>query len=140
VGKATPWHNAASLPQAAMRSHPIPQRGARRRRRAPGAVVLGVLLAARAARVLAGDDGGGGDDEELARLQSMLGEQTAIATKTKLNRDYVPGMVTVLDGREMEDLGMRTVWEALSLVPGVQAVRGAFSDPSVLVRSVNFIF
>lgn len=49
-------------------------------------------------------------------------------------------MVTVLQGDELEALGVRNVWEALSLVPGVQSVRDVSSSPLLLVRGINFIF
>ena len=49
---------------------------------------------------------------------------TRIATKTKLNADYAPGMVTVLWGEDLEKKGVRTVGEALELAPGI------FLEPS----------
>ena len=36
----------------------------------------------------------------------ILDEETTVATKTKLNSDYVPGMVTVLQGEDLEALGI----------------------------------
>lgn len=78
-------------------------------------------------------------DEE-SELQSLLREETELATRTRMNHDFVPGMVTVLQGTELRTLGVRTVWEALSLVPGVQSVRDLYASPLVLVRGINFIF
>lgn len=49
-------------------------------------------------------------------------------------------MVTVLDGDELESLGIRNVWEALSLVPACRPVRDLYGSPLLLVRGVNFIF
>ncbi|MBF0383560.1 MAG: TonB-dependent receptor [Magnetococcales bacterium] len=63
------------------------------------------------------------DDEELAAfhdLMLVLEEATTIATKTKMNSDYVPGMVTILHGADMEAKGARQVIDALALVPGLQ--------------------
>jgi len=79
------------------------------------------------------------DDEE-SRLLAILAEETAIATKTRLNSDFVPGIVTVLHGDELEALGVETAWEALSLVPGMQAVRDAAGNPNVIVRGLEFPF
>lgn len=59
------------------------------------------------------------ESAELFNLLEILNEQTEIATKTKLNADHVPGMVTVLHGSDLEARGLRTVWEALRLVPGM---------------------
>ena len=57
--------------------------------------------------------------KELEQLLELLQEQTTLATKTRLNSDYVPGMITVLHHDELQNRGVRTVWEALGLVPGV---------------------
>ena len=43
------------------------------------------------------------EDPELAALLAMLDEETEIATKTRMNSDFVPGMVTVLDGGKLAD-------------------------------------
>ena len=47
--------------------------------------------------------------------------------------DYVPGIVTVLHGSDMEAMGARTVWESLNLVPGVEARINAAGRPIVSV-------
>ena len=70
----------------------------------------------------------------------ILDEETTVATKTKLNSDYVPGMVTVLQGSDLESMGIQTVWEALSLVPGVQTSRGSQGEPFATVRGLPFPF
>ncbi|MBF0564602.1 MAG: TonB-dependent receptor [Nitrospirae bacterium] len=44
---------------------------------------------------------------------------TTIATKTKLDADEAPGSITILKGRDLERMGVRTVAEALELIPGV---------------------
>lgn len=71
---------------------------------------------------------------DLERLLSILDEQTEIATKTKLNADYVPGMVTVLHGSSLEAKGVRTVWEALALVPGIEISVETTGHRQVVVR------
>jgi iron complex outermembrane receptor protein len=71
---------------------------------------------------------------ELEDLVAILSEETAVATKTRMNSDFVPGVVTVLHGDELEALGVETAWEALSFVPGILAVRDRVGLPSVLVR------
>ena len=52
-------------------------------------------------------------------LLKVMEETTEIATKTKLNSDFVPGMVTVLNSDQLESLGVSSVLEALNLLPGV---------------------
>ena len=79
-------------------------------------------------------------DADLLDLLKILNEETAVATRTRMNGDFVPGIVTVLHGDEMAALGARTVWDALSLVPGMEAVRDASGLPSVVVRGLQFPF
>lgn len=67
-------------------------------------------------------------------------ESTELATKNRLNADYVPGMVTVLNGRDLDALGMATVWEALTLIPGVMPTRDPRNELSVSVRGFSAPF
>jgi iron complex outermembrane receptor protein len=82
----------------------------------------------------------GDDEQELAQLMNVLQQETAVATKTRMNSDYVPGIVTVLEGEQLEALGFRNVWEALAMVPGIQPVRGQVASPLVVVRGLQFPF
>lgn len=114
------------------------------RSRSRGRVLLGTLLLS---GFLAGGARAGEPSEalqpeasEALELEALLKQETEIATKTRLNHDYVPGMVTILAGDDLELLGFQTVWEALSMVPGVQTVRDAYASPLLLVRGINFIF
>ncbi len=85
--------------------------------------------------------GPGGDDRAaMQELLAVLEEETDVATKTRMNNDYVPGMVTVLHGDQLEALGVRNVLEALSLVPGIQVSRIASGEPTVKVRGMSFPF
>jgi len=80
------------------------------------------------------------EEQELQQLMSVLQEETAVATRTRMNSDYVPGIVTVLQGEELEALGFRFVWDALAMVPGIQPVRGNSASPSTVVRGIQFPF
>jgi outer membrane receptor for ferrienterochelin and colicins len=79
-------------------------------------------------------------DSELAELLSVLDEETTIATKTRLNSDFVPGMVTILNGADMEAIGMPTAFAALSTVPGIQTSRLSGGEPSLIMRGLQFPF
>src|SRR5262249_22794662 len=79
-------------------------------------------------------------EEEEAELLAVLQQETDLATKTRMNSDFVPGIVTILDGDRMRPLGARTVWDAMAYVPGVQAWRDAGGTPVVIVRGVPFPF
>src|SRR5688572_3349271 len=118
-----------------------------RQRRTAGAVRRGgramnahgwlalALAAAFAAPAVAQDEG---DDEEFAELLDVLSEETEVATKTRMNSDYVPGIVTVLDARTLQATGVRTVWDALSFVPGVETWRDNSATPTLSVRGIPF--
>lgn len=81
-----------------------------------------------------------GDQSEMADLLAIIEEQTEIATKSKLNADYVPGMVTVLKGDEMAVRGMRTVAEALGQVVGIDTRIDRLTDPKLVVRGTGEAF
>ena len=94
----------------------------------------------RSALLLAVNSAGEEDRRELKELLAVLDEETAVATKTKMNNDYVPGMVTVLHGEQLEALGVKTVAEALAMVPGIQVARLSTGEPTVKVRGIAFPF
>jgi outer membrane receptor for ferrienterochelin and colicins len=66
-------------------------------------------------------------------LDKMLEEATYIATKTKLNADYVPGTVTVISGEKLKSLGITNLAEqnAFDMIVGFDSstlsLRGAGS-------------
>jgi len=80
------------------------------------------------------------DDKEMQELLQIVQKETAVATKTRLNSDYVPGTVTVLEADEMTALGVRNAGEALGLVPGMQSVSDQAALASVIVRGIDFPF
>jgi len=73
------------------------------------------------------------EDEFLQGLE----EVSEIATKTKLNIDDSPSFVTVLRSDKLLKLGVNDVFEALSLVPGVQLKRESTGVPVVIFRGVS---
>lgn len=77
------------------------------------------------------------ETEELEQLLQLLEEQTTLATKSRLNADYVPGMMTVLHGKDLEKKGARTVWEALAMVPGVELAIEEAGRKQVVIRGVG---
>ncbi len=79
-------------------------------------------------------------DSAVDDLLRILDEESAIATKTKLNIDFVPGMVTVLHGRDLLAKGIHTVYEALSLVPGMELSMSSEGQPQFLVRGLGKTF
>ena len=62
--------------------------------------------------------------------------ETAIATKTNMDANLVPGMVTILAGDDLEERGARTVGEALNFVPGMQFSTGSNGSIRVTMRGI----
>ena len=77
------------------------------------------------------------ESQELEQLLELLQQQTTLATKTRLNADYVPGMMAVLHGSDLESRGVRTVWEALALVPGVELSIEETGRKQVVIRGIG---
>jgi outer membrane receptor for ferrienterochelin and colicins len=101
-----------------------------------GAWRVGLLLLALGATTAAAANEAN-EADELQQLMVLLDEQTEIATKTRLNADFVPGLVTVLRGDELINRGVRTVWEALALVPGIELSIEETGRRQVVVRGVG---
>lgn len=93
----------------------------------------GLLLSA----AVAGSDSA---DAELEAMLEVLAEETELATRTRMNADFVPGIVTVLDGALMRATGARRVEDALALVPGLEPTRDVFGQSLATVRGIPFPF
>ena len=78
------------------------------------------------------------DDE--SELLATLSEETDIASRSKQNADFVPGLVSVLQGDELALLGKRTVLDALTLVPGIEANLDFDGNATLRVRGFDFFF
>lgn len=76
-------------------------------------------------------------EEDLCRTLDYL---TEIATRTRLNADDTPGMVTVLYGDDLENRGIRTVAEAVSLVPGMRLALAGENVWRMVIRGVPRAF
>ena len=85
--------------------------------------------------------GASGEDEQwLQDMLQVMDESTEIATQTRLNADYVHGTVSVLQGRNLEALGVRNVWEALALIPGVIITENGRGELFIGVRGFSAPF
>ncbi len=79
----------------------------------------------------------GAEDDAISGMMQILEQETELATRSRLNADYVPGMVTVLYGKDLEAMGFQLVWEALSLVPGMSTISNSVGEFGVSVRGVG---
>ncbi len=67
-------------------------------------------------------------------ISALLDEVTAIATKTKLNIDYQPSVVSVLHADKLKKVGIRNLHEALGLLPGIETSILHIGWKQVIVR------
>ena len=97
-----------------------------------------VLLASVAATEVRSQDEYG--DAELDELLAILNQQTTLATRTRLNADFVPGMVSVLTSEQLQRRGLRDLWQALDTIPGVRTYRDASGARAISVRGIGDLF
>lgn len=73
----------------------------------------------------------------LQLLQGDMQKYSDIATETKQNVDYMPYVVSVLKNEELTQLGILSLREALSLVPGVDIAVGVVGSKDPVFRGSN---
>lgn len=73
-------------------------------------------------------------------LLQELEQVTQIATHTKLNIDFVPGMVTVLHGEDLIDQGIHSVTQALATVPGIEISLSNEGQTNYVMRGIGKSF
>lgn len=83
------------------------------------------------------DDAEAEIDAEFEWLREEAVVMTEIATRTEMDADLVPGMVTILKGEDLTARGVRTVFEALTLVPGINTLVNAMGERRVSVRGIG---
>lgn len=79
-------------------------------------------------------------DAALQELLMALEQETEIATKTRMNIDFVPGMVSVLYGDDLLAKGVRSAGEAMALIPGVELSLSSDGQTQVFVRGIGTAF
>lgn len=77
------------------------------------------------------------EEAEMAELMALLDTETRVATRNRMNADFVPGMVSVMHGDELKKLGVRNGAEALNLVAGIYVTEGNRGEYRVQVRGVG---
>lgn len=76
------------------------------------------------------------DDFELSLMEGIE-EVSNIATKTRLNIDRTPAFITILYRNTLEAQGIDTVYEALSLIPGVELSIEATGARQIVFRGIK---
>lgn len=107
--------------------------------RAIAVVIVGITAGVFAPNTLAAENEPQVDPALLELLQ-VLEQETEIATKTKMNIDFVPGLVTVFYGDDLLARGVGSVKEALALIPSVELSISTNGQTQVFVRGIGTAF
>lgn len=70
-------------------------------------------------------------------LLKDISETTKIATQTNQNIDYQPFILSILHSEDLSKLGIRTLGEALTLVPGVDMAINTMNNRTPIFRGSN---
>ncbi|OHD94082.1 MAG: hypothetical protein A2019_00385 [Sulfurimonas sp. GWF2_37_8] len=73
------------------------------------------------------------NDDTLDLLEDLQ-DASEIATRTKLNMNKTPSVVSVLHADELKKLGMTNLYEALESVPGIEISMGAAGAKQINMR------
>ncbi len=74
------------------------------------------------------------DDQELNALLEGASEQIS---SNNLNIDYTPSTISILKHEQLRLLGVKDVFEALSLIPGIQTSIDQIGTKKVIVRGLD---
>ncbi|MFA5216106.1 TonB-dependent receptor plug domain-containing protein [Sulfuricurvum sp.] len=70
-------------------------------------------------------------------FESLINSVSEIATKKSLNIDYLPSVVTVVDGQTFLDAGIQNIGEALDMLPGIQMQTSPMGYTTTTVRGLK---
>jgi outer membrane receptor for ferrienterochelin and colicin len=70
-------------------------------------------------------------------FESLLDNVSELATKKSLNVDYLPSVVTIIDGSTYTDSGIQTIAEALDMLPGIQMQLSPMGYTTTTVRGLK---
>jgi|GEM_PF-1909989 len=73
-------------------------------------------------------------NEDMLNLLDDLNNASEISTKTKLNINKTPAVVSVLHASELQKLGITDVYEALATVPGIEVSMGIAGAKQINMR------
>ncbi|WP_428739963.1 TonB-dependent receptor plug domain-containing protein, partial [Sulfurimonas sp.] len=76
-------------------------------------------------------------DDVLSLISQDMNHFESVATITKQNEHYQPYIISVFKGKELEDLGVSNLKEALQLVPGVDMATDNFNNQTPIFRGSN---
>ena len=74
---------------------------------------------------------------ELDKLMSIIDKYSDLATKTRMNSDFVPGLLTVVTRDEMEMSGLKTVEDVLKTLAGVHIYSDSIDFRTISIRGIG---
>jgi len=77
------------------------------------------------------------DQMEFEQLMSIIEKYSDIATKTRLNVEYVPGILTVIKRDEMEKAGFKTVEDVLMSISSINIYIDSIGVRNISIRGVS---
>lgn len=77
------------------------------------------------------------EQQEINNLLQLLQQQTTLATNTRLNADFVPGIINIMTGEEMRRKGFVNLWQAMAFMPGVQRTIDATGLRNLTIRGIS---
>jgi len=76
-------------------------------------------------------------DSQINDLSLLLEDATKVITASKLNIDYTPSVISVLKHEQLNLLGVKTLFEALSLLPGIETSINHVGTKKVIFRGLD---
>jgi iron complex outermembrane receptor protein len=77
------------------------------------------------------------DLEQLNKLMSIIDKYSDLVTKTRMNSDFVPGLLTVVTRNEMELSGLKTVEDVLKTLAGVHIYSDSIGFRTISIRGIG---
>ena len=77
------------------------------------------------------------DDLAESDIVSIFDDATEQVTQVKLNIDHTPSVVSVLNHAKMSALGLKTLFEVLSILPGVETSVNQLGIKKVVIRGFD---
>jgi iron complex outermembrane receptor protein len=77
------------------------------------------------------------DITQLNKLMSIIDKYSDLATKTRMNSDFVPGLLTVVTRNEMEFAGLKTVEEVLKTLAGIHIYTDSIGFRTISIRGIG---
>jgi outer membrane receptor protein involved in Fe transport len=81
-------------------------------------------------------EGGPRNEDELFNLDSEVGQMVQSATLTDQEIATAPSVISVITEEQIRSLGLRTLRDALQLLPGVTVLDNQFGEQKVAIRGI----